>query len=427
MALTLLHTADWHLGQRFYDNGRVAEHRHFLNWLITQLAHTQPDVLVVAGDVYDGVNPSGDSERLFFDFLERAIDAVEGLQIVITAGNHDGGGRLEATASLAARQRIFLRGTVHRLPRAEGDTAQPDFNHLLLPLRNRETEQVEALGLLVPFLRPNDVGGYETDDVRHFFEALHRAADASRWGQLPRVLVAHLYTSGAELSASDEAEQYVVGGQAAVPADMLGRTAYTALGHIHKAMRVRQSTAWYAGSPIPLSFAEQGYTHGANLVTLDTAGEVHVERLIHTPLRALQRLPQKGTASLDTLFKLANSLPSSDEQPDATTWPYLEVCLDHATHDHAQLRDLRELLATRAVVFCKFTRPESQPTAGVATAEVESLADFVQITPREMLDRIYANKYQDTLPEALATRFAEVEAAIAAPRQTPDATDAINA
>ncbi|MDO4714697.1 MAG: exonuclease SbcCD subunit D [Bacteroidales bacterium] len=423
MALKILHTADWHLGQRFYDNSRVTEHRHFLNWLITQLAHTQPDVLIVAGDVYDGVNPSGDSERLFFDFLERAIDTVEGLQILITAGNHDGGGRLEATASLAARQRIFLRGTVQRISSQDNTLGQPAYDHLLLPLRSRTTEQAEALALLVPFLRPNDVGGYDTEAIQQFFKQLHHAADGSRWGTLPRILVAHLYTSGTDLSATDEAERYVVGGQAELPAETLGHTAYTALGHIHKAMRIQQSQAWYAGSPIPLSFAELGYTHGVNLVTLDDKGQAHVERLVHTPLRRLQRLPERGAVSVDELFKLANRLPAAEEHPDATTWPYLEVCLRSDAHDYEQLRELRELLATRAVVFCKFTRLDTPLPEATADTGVESLAHFVQATPREMLERIYRNKHQDDLPEALATRFAEVEAAIA--KQEP--TDTSNA
>lgn len=410
--MKILHTADWHLGQRFYDNSRAVEHAHFLNWLIALLHEEQPDVLIVAGDVYDGVNPSAESERLFFEFLERAIDAVEGLQVLITAGNHDGGGRLESAGSLAARQRIFLRGTVRRLPVVEGEVAQPDYNHLLLPLRGRATEQVEALALMVPFLRPGDVGGTEVEHIRQFFAQLHRTADDSRWAHLPRVMVAHLYATGADLSPTDDAKSYIVGGQEQVPAEAMGNTAYTALGHIHKAMPVKRSQAWYAGSPIPLSFAEQGYTHGVNIVTLDAEGKAHVKRAVYEPLRRLCRLPEKGVVTVDALFALANSLPARSEQRDATQWPYLEVCYAEHSTDFDKLRQLRELLATRAVVFCKFT-PIGEVQEAVVQERVESIEHFVQMTPTQMLQRIYQKAYGQDLPEALQVRFAEVEATVA--------------
>ena len=32
--MNLLHTADWHLGQTFYQYDRYHEHEHFLNWLL---------------------------------------------------------------------------------------------------------------------------------------------------------------------------------------------------------------------------------------------------------------------------------------------------------------------------------------------------------------------------------------------------------
>ena len=35
--MKILHTADWHLGQTFYEYDRREEHFHFLEWLKQQI------------------------------------------------------------------------------------------------------------------------------------------------------------------------------------------------------------------------------------------------------------------------------------------------------------------------------------------------------------------------------------------------------
>ena len=92
----IFHTADWHLGNIFHRHDRLAEHRHFFNWLIAQLKEHQPDVMIISGDIFDNANPSAASEQLFYEILKEATLAVEGLHIVIIAGNHASDHRLEA-------------------------------------------------------------------------------------------------------------------------------------------------------------------------------------------------------------------------------------------------------------------------------------------------------------------------------------------
>ena len=56
----LVHLADLHLGATLHDRERLAEQKHFLKWLCDRLAEESPraDLLVVAGDVFDGRAPS---------------------------------------------------------------------------------------------------------------------------------------------------------------------------------------------------------------------------------------------------------------------------------------------------------------------------------------------------------------------------------
>ena len=96
MALKLIHTADWHLGQTFFGYDREAEHEAFLGFLTNLLVERQTDVLLIAGDVFDVTNPSAGAQRRFYRFLREANRLNPGLQIVIIAGNHDSAIRLEA-------------------------------------------------------------------------------------------------------------------------------------------------------------------------------------------------------------------------------------------------------------------------------------------------------------------------------------------
>ena len=75
MALKLIHTADWHLGQTFFGYDREAEHEAFLGFLTNLLVERETDVLLIAGDVFDVTNPS----TSFLSFPERGESPESGL------------------------------------------------------------------------------------------------------------------------------------------------------------------------------------------------------------------------------------------------------------------------------------------------------------------------------------------------------------
>ena len=67
--MKVIHTADWHIGQIFYDYSRQEEHAYFLEWLIGFITDEKIDLLLISGDVYDGPNPSAEAQKLFYSFL----------------------------------------------------------------------------------------------------------------------------------------------------------------------------------------------------------------------------------------------------------------------------------------------------------------------------------------------------------------------
>ena len=147
--IKILATSDWHLGNVFKGFDRQAEHVHFLEWLLATIDRERPDVLLVAGDVFDNSNPSAAAQRLYYDFLDRVTVAAPGMAVVIIAGNHDSATRLEAPRALLERRGVQVRGVVRR--QADG---QPDWAELLVPVESRDGER--AWIMAVPYLRDGD-------------------------------------------------------------------------------------------------------------------------------------------------------------------------------------------------------------------------------------------------------------------------------
>ena len=127
--MRLFHTSDWHLGQNLHGQERDFEHACFLEWLLRQLHLAQPDVLLIAGDIFDTVNPPVKAQERLYDFIVSAHEQQPLLTIVMIAGNHDSGSRIELPAPLMRRLRTHALGRVLWL-----DDGQLDAERLLLPL-----------------------------------------------------------------------------------------------------------------------------------------------------------------------------------------------------------------------------------------------------------------------------------------------------
>ena len=70
MTVRFFHTSDWHLGQFFYNHSRQYEHEQFLAWLLEQIQARQPDALLIAGDIFDVINPASSAQKQLYQFLE---------------------------------------------------------------------------------------------------------------------------------------------------------------------------------------------------------------------------------------------------------------------------------------------------------------------------------------------------------------------
>lgn len=328
--MRIIHTADWHIGQTLNGWSRETEHRAFLGRLHDLILKEDVDVLLVAGDVFDGINPSGEAQSLLYGAIARMVRARPHLQIILTAGNHDPAQRLEAPEAVLNELGVHVLGTLRRGP--DGI----DLDRHLIPLRGRDGV-IRAHVLAVPFLRQADLpglhlGAEDGDEpaITSAVRALHREmteAAVERSGGLPLLAMGHLTCSGG--LASEGAERRIlIGGEHAVPPDVFpAELAYVALGHLHRPQSLDGGRVRYSGSAFPLSASEISYDHGVTFIDL-AEGMVHRHIPIERPV-PMHRIPAAGAAKLeDMLAALAVLALSADTPREVQPFLYLSLMAD---------------------------------------------------------------------------------------------------
>ena len=112
--MKILHTSDWHVGKVLKGQSRAEEHKQVLAQVIEIAQAEQPDLVIVAGDLYDTAAPTPEATRL----VTRALTALRrtGADVVAIGGNHDNGQALDALRPWAEAAGITLRGGVRDNP-----------------------------------------------------------------------------------------------------------------------------------------------------------------------------------------------------------------------------------------------------------------------------------------------------------------------
>lgn len=276
-ALRILHTSDWHLGKRLYQEQRYDEFAKFLDWLIHTLNEHDVDILIVAGDIFDTMTPSNRAQELYYQFLGNAAKS-SCRHIIITAGNHDSPTFLDAPKSILRALNVQVIGT-----------ASDDINDELLVLYQGDTP--EAIILAVPYLRDKDVRTSKSfDDIankeydtiqgitRHY-QTLSNQAKKTQDDilnqfskKIPIIATGHLFVAGASISSKDDGmRDLYIGtlGQISVQTfdDCID---YVALGHIHAPQKVAgYNHIRYCGSPIAMGFGEMSKKKQVLIIDFD--------------------------------------------------------------------------------------------------------------------------------------------------------------
>ena len=336
MTVRFFHTSDWHLGQYFYHHSRQYEHEQFLAWLLQQIEARQPHALLIAGDVFDVINPASHAQKQLYQFLADAHQRAPHMQTLMIAGNHDSGYRIEQVEPLLEKYQAKAVGVIRR--NAEN---QLDLNRLLIPIYN-ESRQVVAWCLALPFLRPAEITGLNEQSqnsqaaIAHIHQQLIALAKQTKTDDQALILMSHAHMQGGE--TSDSERPIIVGNEEALSTALFEDVIdYVALGHLHKPQKVQHPHIRYSGSPIPLSFSEINYKHQVVEVTIDPSkpDESRVQFEVLPIPRSIQL--HKIADELTDVFNALKALPSGEiEQIDQR--PYVDIEYHSSTPPPPNLR-----------------------------------------------------------------------------------------
>lgn len=292
--MKVLHTSDWHVGKVLKGQSRAEEHAAVLAELVDIARAERPDLVLVAGDMFDGAAPTPAATRLVTGALTALRDT--GGEVVAIAGNHDNGPALDALRPWAQAAGVTLRGTVrgreeHVITGTTGGGER--WRLVALPFLSHRYA-VRATELFA--LSAAEANQTYADHLARMIAALTAdfAPDAVN------LVTTHVTVVGAKVGGG-EREAHTIQSYA-VPASIFPASAhYVALGHLHRAQQVPgPAPVRYCGSPLAVDFGEGDNTPGVTVVEVSassTAKARDVPVASALPLRTV-----RGT--LDELARL---------------------------------------------------------------------------------------------------------------------------
>ena len=289
--MRFIHTADWHLGNTMHDIDRTHETESFLEWLKTEIAAAGAEALIIAGDVFDVVNPSNIAKKQYYRFLASLLQT-KCSNVVVIGGNHDSGSLLDAPAEILDALNIKVVGSINNRC----------IEDLVVELKNSDGQAI-GICCAVPFMRDMELeqfykssaggsSGNENGDEdgandkdllkRLYADVYRRAVELRGERNIPVVATGHLFAANlsgrdSESVESGTAENVANAENIVRPAkavddgvrEVIGTLGnvdvtafpseldYVALGHIHyTSMVAKNSKVRYSGSPFVMGFDE---------------------------------------------------------------------------------------------------------------------------------------------------------------------------
>lgn len=325
--MRVIHTADWHLGKNLEGRSRLDEQELFLKDFVQIVEEQKADVVLIAGDIYDSVNPSARAEKLFYDTLKKISKNGECLTVVI-AGNHDNPLRLVAASPLAAEHGIIMVGTsktvipVGAYGQHQVTESGEGYIEVLIGLE-------KAVILTVPFpseKRLNEVlyGDMDTDEQRlsTYGERMKQLFDSLKIHfkeDTVNLIVSHLFVMDSVEGGSERSIQ--LGGSYIVSADIFPAEAqYVALGHIHKPQVVpKNHKVRYSGSPLHYHKGEEIYEKQVLCIDVQAGKEAVISAV---PLKQYKPIEVWHCSSVTQAVELC------EQNAGKNCWVYLEIETD---------------------------------------------------------------------------------------------------
>lgn len=315
--MKILHTADWHLGHRLHEQSQLEEQILFLSWIENYITSQKIDVLLISGDIFDTGSPSNQSLEMYYSFLVK-LKSTTCKSIIITGGNHDSAGTLNAPKHILNALSIKVVGKATE--NIEDEVFKIEVNG----------EKV-IIGA-VPYLRDGDIrravagesfneltDKYKTALINHYKASAEQCKLVNTTNG-PVIAMGHLFATGG--SISDSEQNIYVGTLGHIGAeDFPTYFDYIALGHLHRPQIIGENDkVRYSGSPNILSFSEINYDKKVITLTIKDNKISKIKDDVIPRFREFYRL-------VGTMAECIDEFPNIISNSYKLT-PWVEIVLD---------------------------------------------------------------------------------------------------
>lgn len=316
--MRIFHTADWHIGKIINEFSMIEDQIYILKKLYKLMEEEKPDVLVIAGDIYDRSIAPVEAIEALDEFLDNVINKLK-IKVLAISGNHDSSERIEFGKNIFEKQGLYMEGTFNGEVRKV--TLNDEFGNVNF--------------YLLPYVHPALVKRkYDDITIKNYNDAMKVIIDKinNSFNEEERnVLVTHGYITMrreevfnseeddkhklTELEESDSERPLSIGGTELIDGALFNKFNYTALGHLHGQQKVGSNKIRYSGSLLKYSFSEVNHKKGIDIVDLDRNGDVEVNHVELEPKRDMRVI--RGTLQ-DLINAAREDLAGREDYIEAT-------------------------------------------------------------------------------------------------------------
>lgn len=335
--MKFFHLSDLHIGKQLFQYSLYDEQKHMLKMIVDKVRERTPDVILIAGDIYDKSVPSGEAVQIFDAFLTELANIVPNIPVLIIAGNHDSAKRLDYARDILKREQIYIVGT----PPATENEYMAKFTV--------SDDNGPVNFYLLPFMKPGHVRNI-FPDVESYDDAVHRIIERENINfQERNVLLTHqFYVNGSANPERSESEMVTVGTIDSVDVSAVEGFDYVAMGHIHRMQHVKSPRYAYSGTLFPYSVSESLHEKGFYEVELGEKGvDPKITKIELKGLRTVVRL----SGSLEEIVSQSNihhddyvSIVLTDEKIPFEAKETLESYFSRILEIRFDNQDTRELM-----------------------------------------------------------------------------------
>lgn len=268
--MRIFHMGDWHIGKLVNGFYMTEDQKYVIEQVYKAIEEKKPDVVIIAGDLYDRSIPPVQAVELLNDALRKIVKDLD-TKVIALAGNHDSNERIEFASSLLYDSGLYMVGNLkNKIEKITLEDESGKVNFYPIPYAD------------VPYVR--DL--FEDENIKTYDSAMERIVSEIHkdFNEAERnVAIAHGYVTKIKdddyelLEESDSEKPLSIGGTEYINSKHFEKFNYTALGHLHGPQKVGCDKIRYSGSLMKYSFSEVNQRKGITIVDLDKDGNIHVE------------------------------------------------------------------------------------------------------------------------------------------------------